>query len=113
MAFTLFTIYEVNAFLEIHDSVNRVPVVDLISSIIENEKFIKHLKDVRGRLMDDCEHQLSLKTELFQQIDDIFRVARRQTACRLVAKQDGRLPKQLEAYVQSLALPPTDSLPQR
>jgi len=47
MAFPLITIDQINAFLKINDGVDRISVVNLVTARIENQKFVKHLKNVR------------------------------------------------------------------
>jgi hypothetical protein len=44
MAFPFVAIDQINTFFEVYDSVNRVTVINLKSSIVQDQQFIEHLK---------------------------------------------------------------------
>src|SRR5690606_33801533 len=76
VALALLAVYKVDAAFEISHGIDRISVVYLISSRIQDEELVQHLEDIGRGLMDDCEYKFALQGKFFQEVDNVFRVTR-------------------------------------
>src|ERR1044071_7526502 len=94
----------VHNILEVVHRLQRVSIIDLESTHIENDQRVEHLEDIRRRLVDHHEDHLATKRQLLQQVHDVFRISRRKSRRRFIHKQDRGLTQQLQGYVETLSL---------
>ena len=105
---TSLSISVICSFLKVSYSIYRVAVEHGVATLVQEPQTVEQLVDITRRLVDVHHDELALQRLLFQQVDHLLRVSRRQARCRLVEEQHGRFSDQLQRDVQSLALSTAD-----
>ena len=90
--------------IEVPHRVKGISPVNGMAASIQHEQTVKHLEEVRARLVQHSKHQLSSVRQFFEDVEDLLAVPARQSACGLVQEEHRGLPKQFETDVDALPL---------
>lgn len=84
------------------------PKVDGLAALAQEEDLVEHLKDLVARLVEHGDDGHAELAELLEAVADGFAAARVQATGGLIEEEHGGVRHELNAHVDSLALPPTD-----
>ena len=59
-------VYHLRQLLEIGDRFHWIPVVDLITTDIQQDEFVEHFENILRRLVNHHEHQLAFESQFLQ-----------------------------------------------
>ena len=90
--------------IEVPHRVKGISPVNGMTASIQHEQTVKHLEEVRARLVQHSKHQLSSVRQFFEDVEDLLAVPARQPTCGLVQEEHRGLPKQFETDVDALPL---------
>ena len=99
-----FCIGIVGSLLEIGDGINGIAIKDRVATFVKQPQTVEKLIDIAGRLVDVNHNEFTLQCLLFEEVDNLLCICRRQTAGGLVEEKYCRLADELKGNVQTLAL---------
>ena len=98
------SLHLVGHLFEVGEAFQWIVLVNRVAPHIQQQQPIEQLENIRTRLVDDNEYNLTAQRQLLQDVHDVLAITAGQATGGLIHKQHSGLTNQFQGNVQSLAL---------